>query len=159
MMPGEVDVGALKLVLKSRHLRPGDVVRGRLAVTRPLEARRLVVGLEATQRMVLTRPSLLGDVLTFRTATVWTTHLELDHERTYQPGASFPFELIIPSAALEPGWVTVPGGVAARGEIEWCAFSLLHRPWTTTLRAKVSLQLTRSPARKRPRPRRPTRPG
>lgn len=103
-----------------------------MSLDTPLEARRLTVRLEATQRSV--RPAAAGGGLavSYAKETTWRTDAVLDGERVYRDGLSYPFELVVPDAALD--------GEAAR---EWTVHALLERAFGLNLKAFVKVQLGR----------------
>lgn len=136
--------GQLVLEVKGRSHAPGDAVRGRvrLSLERTCEALLLVVCLRATRRVVL--PGR-GVAVAFERATLFETIQQLEGERLYQDGASFPFELLVPDNALQLG-LEPPSPFP----LEWSVFAALRAPFRATLKATVPLRVAvRAPRARR----------
>ncbi|MHB8876178.1 MAG: vacuolar protein sorting-associated family 26 protein [Myxococcaceae bacterium] len=162
-------VGALHLEFAGRVFRPGELIRGtvRLDLTEPVPAKRLVVGLDAKQRVVGISPaSGSAGGLSYRRDTVFDFHVDLDGERTYEPGETHRFELMVPENASETS-CGLPGGTLGevaqvisflsstkRFPLEWRVFAFLDRPWRFNVKAEAPIQLTQpaeAPAAKKRR--------
>jgi hypothetical protein len=146
--------GRVALEVKARALAPGDALRGRvtLRLEAPTPALRVMVCLEARRRSVFGG----GEApLRYRQDVVWHAERALDGERSYEDGATWPFELLVPDDALAP---TFGPRSASRFPLSWRVLARLERPWTFSLSAEVPIQVkARPPGRsRRRRPRRPS---
>lgn len=149
--------GKVTLDVKGRSFSPGDAIRGRvtLSLSEDTEARRLAVILEAKQRAVGLAPGRRGLALSYQKNTVWKFELDLDGERVYHDGASYPFEVLVPDGALEPSFGQNLLDVLTahhRFPLEWSVTAVLDRPWKLNLKASVDVQVV-SRARPPPKPR------
>ena len=150
--------GKLTLDVKGRTFAPGDAIRGRvtLQLAEEGEARRLVVMLEAKQRAVGLAPGRRGIALSYRKDTVWKFELELDGERVYRTGLTYPFELMIPDGALEATFgQNLLDALTAnhRFPLEWSVTAFLDRPWKLNVKASVDVQVVSRPKRAPPKKR------
>jgi hypothetical protein len=130
------DVSRVILDVKTRSLAPGEAVRGRVTLTLPAltEARRMLVTLEARRRSVSTTAK---GPMRYRRDVVWKAEKELEGERTFRDGLSWPFELLVPEGALEPAFAVKAGEAPARFALEWRVVARLERPASFTLKAEV----------------------
>lgn len=159
--------GKVTLDVKGRSFAPGDALRGRvtLSLSEDTEARRLAIILEAKQRAVGLAPGRRGLALSYQKNTVWKFELDLDGERVYRDGASYPFEVLVPEGALEPTFGQNLLDVLTaqhRFPLEWSVTAVLDRPWKLNLKASVDVQVVsraRPPpkARAKKPPKRPAR--
>lgn len=150
--------GKLTLDVKGRTFAPGDAIRGRvtLQLAEEGEARRLVVMLEAKQRAVGLAPGRRGIALSYRKDKVWKFELELDGERVYRTGLTYPFELMVPDGALEATFgQNLLDTLTAnhRFPLEWSVSAFLDRPWKLNVKASVDVQVVSRPKRAPPKKR------
>lgn len=142
--------GKVTLDVKGRTFAPGDAIRGRvtLSLQESSEARRFVVMLEAKQRAVGLAPGRKGLALSYQKNTVWKFELNVDGERVYRDGLTYPFELMVPDGALEPtfgqGLLDVLTATH-RFPLEWSVTAILDRPWKLNLKASVDVQVMARP--------------
>jgi hypothetical protein len=143
--------GRIALDVKARALAPGDALRGRitLQLVAPTPALRLSVRLEARRRAVSGGGAA---PLRYRQELVWHAERELDGERSFEDGSSWPFELLVPDDALSPNFGQRG---ASRFAVSWRVIARLERPWTFSLTAEAPVQVK---ARAPRRPRKPRRP-
>lgn len=154
-----IGVGRLTLELDEVDLVLGDTVRGlaTLELTEPLEARRLVVGVEASQRVVSTSQNGIG----YRRDKVWRFEKQLKGEGTFSKLKSR-FSLKLPEELWSSG--QVPPGVlgdmaqvlsfftkAKRFPLEWSVFGFLDRPWKVNVKASVPITVSMPKAPKQPK--------
>lgn len=150
--------GSVKLELDQTKAAPGGTITGRLvlALTEPVEAKRLVVALRARQKMVsVSRREGGGRSVGTQHADVYNFELELGGETTYQVSETLSFELTIPPDALELkasppqtplGEVvrTVASAVSpTAGPIEWFVEGTLEIAWGRNLSHDVDIVVTR----------------
>jgi hypothetical protein len=148
----------------------------KLALEAPEEAKRLVVGIEARQRVV----TASQQVVSYRRDTAWKFERELKAEGTFKTFKRR-FTIKLPQD-LERSGQTPPGpwgdlaqivsflSPTKRFPLEWAVFAYLDRPWKLNLKARVPITVSfaareraaaparsRAPARTRT-PRKPRRP-
>lgn len=148
--------GEVKLELDHTRIAPGAVLRGRivLALTEPVEARRLVVTLRARQKIVT-----IGK--TNGNRTVGTSHAEVyQFDRELLPTGTFtssttPFELDVPPDALELRATSGANPIAdavrsvasalspSAGPIEWQVVARLDIAWGRDLSSAVDIVIAR----------------
>ena len=152
-----IGVGSLELMLVRTDFRPGDTIDGRLTLKleKPIEAKRLVVGVRALEQRTVRGKDAEGRPTT---ATETHTFFELEHplegKRSYRSDA-WDVHLKLPSDVLGPG-LELPGGrlgdvvrvVSAlagsrRPPLRWGVFAFLEIPWKANL--KASRDVTVSP--------------
>jgi hypothetical protein len=143
-----VGVGAVELALDTRDLSPGDTLRGAvtLRLPEPVEAKRLVLAIRATQKMVsYGKDPHGGRSVQQNRVVVYRQNRELDGERTYRDGERFEGQLVIPADVLErePEIEGTLGAVARavssltqprRLPLEWQVMALLEIPWKRNLK-------------------------
>jgi hypothetical protein len=164
-----IGVGELQIKLKKVDFELGDVIHGlvKVRLTEKLEAKRLVVGIEARQRTV----GLNDGTVSYSNGKVWKFEKELSGEGKYLKRAK-KFELKIPSDLERAGPTpdNMLGDVAQvlsflspnkRFPLEWHVFAFLDRPWKFNVKAKVPITVTipapkKKRAKKKPAPVEPT---
>jgi hypothetical protein len=148
--------GSVKLELDQTKAAPGSTINGRLvlALTEPVEAKRLVVSLRAHQKMVSVRRNNGNRTVGTQHAAVYSFDLELGGATTYQ-SETLAFELTIPPDALElkASSPQTPLGDVVRtvasvvsptaGPIEWQVIGTLEIPWGRNLSHDVDIVVTR----------------
>ncbi len=148
--------GSVKLELDQTKAAPGGTINGRLvlALTEPVEAKRLLVSLRARQKMVSVRRSNGNRTVGTQHADVYSFDLELGGATTYQ-SETLTFELTIPPDALElkASSPQTPLGEVVRtvasavsptaGPIEWFVVGTLEIPWGRNLSHDVDIVVTR----------------
>ncbi|MCA9717006.1 MAG: hypothetical protein H6713_23335 [Myxococcales bacterium] len=147
-----IGVGSMSIQLARGDYSPGDLVRGRLRLelTEPVAAKRLVVGIRATQRYYeLERDSRGNQRRVERSREVYKYERELDGARTYT-SASFGFELGVPGRREQRMPDGVLGDVATilgalkssqRAPLQWGVHGFLDIPWKVNLRQRVALNV------------------
>jgi hypothetical protein len=148
--------GSVRLELDQTRSAPGGTITGRvlLALSEPIEAKRLVVQLRARQKMVTVNRDGGGKGVGTSHADVFEFELELGGAKTYQ-SETLPFELTIPADALElkASAPSTPLGDIARtiastvsptaGPIEWQVVTRLQIAWGRDLTHDVDIVVTR----------------
>jgi hypothetical protein len=148
--------GTVKLELDQTKAAAGGTIQGRvvLALTEPVEARRLVVTLRARQKLVTVKRGDGGRSVGASHADVYEFNLELGGAKKYE-SETLPFELTVPPDALDlrPGAPSTPLGEVARtiasavspsaGPIEWQVVATLEIPWGRNLTHEVDIVVTR----------------
>lgn len=146
--------GTVKLELDQTKAAPGGAIQGRvvLALTEPVDAKKLVVTLRARQKLVSVKRNDSGPSVGH--ADVYELDLELGDAKTYG-NETLPFELTVPPDALDlrPGAPSSPLGEVARtiasavspsaGPIEWQVVATLEIPWGRNLTHEVDIVVTR----------------
>lgn len=149
--------GSVKLELDQTRLTPGGVIKGRLvlALSEPVEAKRLVVSLRARQRHVAIQRGGSGGVGATHTD-VYQRDKELGPSQIYD-ARTVEFELDVPPDALEmkpqPGAGASPLADVARtvasalsptaGPIEWQVVGKLEIAWGRDLTSDVDIVVAR----------------
>ena len=145
--------GTVKLELDQTKAAAGGTVAGRvvLALSEPVEAKRLHVTLQARQKMVNVRRS---EGVGTSHADVYKFDLELGSTKKYESGA-IPFELTIPPDAMDMKAAppSTPLGDVVRtvasavsptaGPIEWQVIATLEIAWGRNLTNEVDIVVTR----------------
>lgn len=148
--------GTVKLELDQTKAPPGGAIYGRvvLALSEPVEAKKLVVTLRARQKMVTVKRGDAGRSVGTSHADVYEFNVELGGAQKYESG-TLPFELTVPPDALDlrPGAPSSPLGEVARtiasavspsaGPIEWQVLATLEIPWGRNLTHDVDIVVTR----------------
>ena len=148
--------GAVKLELEQTKAAPGGTIQGRLvlALTEPVEAKRLVVQLRARQKMVTVSRDSGGRSVGTQHADVYSFDIELGGATTYQ-SETLSFQLTIPADAmdLKASPPTTPLGDVVRsvaaavsptaGPIEWQVVGTLEIAWGRNLTSEVDIVVTR----------------
>jgi len=143
-----IGLGTARIALVRTKFVPGDAIVGTvtLALPEPIEGKRLVVGLRASQRTV--EYTKIGGVRSASTtkSTIYRFEQELAGTKQYESG-EVGFELQVPPDALDlrakagTGGGTI-GDVArtvasvvapAAGPIEWQVWATLEIPWSRNL--------------------------
>lgn len=147
-----IGVGSMDLLLVRANVRPGDTVHGRLVLklSEPTEAKRLVVGVEATE----TRERLISDGRGGRTRANETRTLhrfeqQLDGKRSYQADA-YDLHLPIPPDAVRA--VKAPEGTlgdvlrvvsafvdVGPRPITWQVYAFLDIPWKANIKQQTQI--------------------
>jgi hypothetical protein len=144
--------GAVKLELDQTRLAPGGALAGRvvLALTEPVQAKRLVVTLRARQKHLTVKPDTSGKTIGASHADVYQLDRELGGATTYQNEA-YPFELAVPADALDLkaqppssalGEVVRKVATAVSpeiGPVEWQVVAELEIEWGRNLRSEVDV--------------------
>ncbi len=153
-----IGVGTIEIQLERFGFYPGDPIRGQLVLKlrAPQEARAIVVGLRARQRVVDRVRSPRENVLNYRNETVWEFKRELAGEGVYSEG-SYPFELLVPSdifhtdAAPPDGLLGDIARVVSflqpvkRFPLQWQVFAAVSRPFKVDVKKKVDVVVTERP--------------
>lgn len=148
--------GSVRLELDQTKAAPGASIHGRvvLALTEPVEAKKLVVTLRARQKMVTVKRSDAGRSVGTSHADVYEFNLELGGTKKYETD-TVAFELTVPPDALDlrPGAPQSPLGEVARtiasavspsaGPIEWQVIATLEIPWGRNLTSDVDIVVAR----------------
>jgi hypothetical protein len=148
--------GSVKLELDQTKAAPGGTISGRLvlALTEPVEAKRLVVALRARQKMVSVNRDGGSRSVGTSHADVYNFEVELGGATSYQ-SETLSFELTIPPDALDlkASPPTTPLGDVVRtvaaavsptaGPIEWEVIGRLQIPWGRDLTDHVDIVVTR----------------
>jgi len=150
--------GTVKLELDQTKVAPGGTLRGRvvLAVTEPIEARRLVVSLRARQKYITVKTGSDGKGVGASHAEVYQLDKELQPSQTFGPGAH-ELELDVPPDALEleakpPSGANPLADVArtiasavspTMGPVEWKVIARLEIAWGRDLADEVDIVVTR----------------
>ena len=148
--------GSVRLELDQTKAAPGASIHGRvvLALTEPVEAKKLVVTLRARQKMVTVKRSDAGRSVGTSHADVYEFNLELGGTKKYETD-TIAFELTVPPDALDlrPGAPQSPLGEVARtiasavspsaGPIEWQVVATLEIPWGRNLTSDVDIVVAR----------------
>jgi hypothetical protein len=154
-----IGVGTIELQLERFGFYPGDTIRGQLVLKlrAPQEARALVVGLRARQRVVDRYRSPRENVLSYRNETVWEFQRELAGSGVYGEG-SYPFELLVPSDVFRTEAPPPPGllGDIARAvsflqpqkrfPLQWRVFGAVSRPFKVDVKKTIDVVVTERPA-------------
>lgn len=144
--------GSVRLELDQTKAGPGSTIQGRLvlALTEPVEAKRLIVQLRARQKQVTVRRDSGGRSIGTSHAEVYTFTVELGGPKTYE-SETLPFELTVPPDALElkASSPSTPLGEVVRtvasavsptaGPIEWQVVGTLEIPWGRNLSHDVDI--------------------
>ena len=145
-----IGVGKMTLELDEVDYTLGDTIRGllKLELTEPLDAKRLVVGVEASQRIISTRQDAIG----YRRDTAWKFEKQLKPEGRFDK-LKVRFTLKLPQALEQSGQLpdTLLGDMAQvmsfltptkRFPLEWSVFGFLDRPWKINVKAKVPITVS-----------------
>lgn len=144
--------GTVKLELDQVKAAPGGTLAGRvvLALTEPVEAKRLVVSLRARQKHLTVKRDASGKTVGTSHADVYQFERELGGAQTYQTEA-FEFELTVPPDALElkAAAPSTPLGEVVRtvasavspqvGPVEWQVVAELEIAWGRNLSSDVDV--------------------
>jgi hypothetical protein len=146
--------GAVKLELEQTKVAPGGTIRGKLvlALTEPVEAKRLVVTLRARQKYITVKSGNDGKGVGASHADVYQFDKELAPSQTFGPG-SYELELVVPPDALDlkakPASGSNPIADVARtiasavsptmGPIEWQVIGRLEISWGRDLSNDVDI--------------------
>lgn len=148
--------GGVKLELDQTKAAPGGAIHGRLvlALTEPVQAKRLLVQLRARQKMVAVSRDASGRGVGTQHANVYNFDIELGGATTYQ-SETLSFELTIPPDALDlkASPPSTPLGDVVRsvaaamsptaGPIEWQVIGTLEISWGRNLTSEVDIVVTR----------------
>jgi len=147
--------GTVQLQLDQTRAAPGASIFGRvsLALTEPVEAKRLLVTLRARQKMVTVQRTNRGRSVGTSHVTVYELKRELGGAKEYQ-NETIGFELTVPADALvlRPSSPSSPLADVARtiasavtptaGPIEWQVLAVLEIPWGRNLGTEVDITVT-----------------
>ena len=150
--------GSVKLELDQTKVAPGGTLRGRLvlALSEPVEAKRLIVTLRARQKVMNIHRSSSGRSVSTSHAGVYEHDTELASTKTYESG-TFSFELTVPPDALDlrPQESAGANPVAdvvrtvasalspSAGPIEWQVIGRLVIPWGRDLSHDIDIVVAR----------------
>ena len=149
--------GSVKLELDHTRVAPGGTLTGRLvlALTEPVEAKRLVATLRARQKVLSVTKTQSGKTVGTSHVDVFQFDAELGGAATYETG-TYAFELTVPPDALElrpPSAGTNPIADAVRsvasalspsaGPIEWQVIGKLEIAWGRDLSSDVDIIVSR----------------
>jgi hypothetical protein len=148
--------GDVKLELDQTRVAPGGTLRGRvvLALSEPVDAKRLVVILRARQKIVTITKNQAGRSVGTSHADVYQFDQELGSAKAYESG-TVAFELPVPPDALDlrPAAGTHPIADAVRsvasalspsaGPIEWQVIGKLEIAWGRDLSSDVDIVVSR----------------
>jgi sporulation-control protein spo0M len=146
-----IGVGKIDILLLKQEYAPGETIHGRLVmkVKEPIEAKRLVVLVEATcERTRLESDGRGGRRQVTSTVTVHKVERELDGKRTYRDDA-FDFHLPLPGSDTK---VEMPNGFLGdvakfinvvsslqRSPLRWRVHAFLDIPWKANLKAAADI--------------------
>ncbi len=144
--------GTVKLELDQTRVAPGGTLRGRLvlALTEPVDAKRLVVTLRARQKVMTVGKNEGGRTVGTSHADVYHFERELGGAKRYE-SETLAFELTVPPDALDlkAGAPTTPLGDVVRtvasavsptiGPIEWQVVVELEISWGRNLTGDVDI--------------------
>ncbi len=146
--------GSVKLELEQTKAAPGGTIKGKLviAVTEPVDAKRVLVTLRARQRYIAVKRSDGGSVGSTH-ADVYQFDKELAPSGKFEPQQTFDFELVIPPVALDLRPLQSAGGhpladvartIASAvtpnaGPIEWQVIGRLEISWGRDLSHDVDI--------------------
>lgn len=148
--------GTVRLELDRTRLAPGETLTGRvvLALAEPVEAKRLVVALRATQRVLeIQRGSGQRAPISNRTE-IYREESELGGAETYD-GRTLAFAFTVPADALEKQAPPAPHPIAdavrsiaaalnpQQGPVEWSVSARLVVPWGRDLAHDVDIVVSR----------------
>ncbi len=151
-----IGLGRVDLVLERHTFVPGDPVRGRVrwALEEPTPARRVAVGIYATQRVVTSHVGGQGNTVGYRKDKVWSFEQALGGEDLYTTGEAA-FEIVIPSNVLRGGACEPPPGPLGdvvrvvsflspnkRFPIEWEVRGFVDVPFKVNPKAKAAITVT-----------------
>jgi hypothetical protein len=145
-----IGVGSLAIELDAVDYTLGNTVKGslKLALEVPEEAKRLVVGVEARQRVV----TASNQVVSYRRDTAYRFERELKGEGKFKT-LKRRFTLKLPQD-LERSGQTPSGPLGdlvqivsflsptKRFPLEWAVFAFLDRPWRVNLKARVPITVS-----------------
>jgi hypothetical protein len=150
-----IGVGSMDLMLVKTTLQPGETVHGRLMLklARKTEARRLVVGIEATRERRARRFDPRGhEISSHETETVWKMEQVLEGERAYLDEG---YDLHLPIAADALGAsLELPDSLGKLGDVmravssiaravappvTWRVFACLEVPWKANIRQHADI--------------------
>ncbi|MBX3155489.1 MAG: hypothetical protein KF773_05790 [Deltaproteobacteria bacterium] len=151
--------GDLRLEIDHTRVAPGGTLRGRLvlALSEPVEAKRLVVTLRARQKIMTVHRGKDGRSVSTSHADVYQFDNVLGHGKTYG-SQTLPFELVIPPDALElrPSSSGASGNPVAdavrtvasalspsAGPVEWEVIGRLEIAWGRDLSNDVDIIVAR----------------
>jgi hypothetical protein len=162
-----IGVGKLEITLDRVDYHLGDTIKGTvtLELTEPLEAKRLVVGVEASQRVVSTGHNSVG----YRRDKAWRFEKQLKGEGSFSK-LKARFTLKLPEGLEQSGQLpdTLLGDMAQvmsfftptkRFPLEWSVFGFLDRPWKINVKAKVPITVSARAAEGKRKRRAAARPG
>lgn len=148
--------GTVRLELDRTKAAPGDTLKGRIVLALPeaVEAKRLVVSLRASQRMVEMRRQGRGTTPMSTRTEIFHFDCEVGGAKAYTSD-SFAFELLVPFDAMDK---TAPAGshpiadavrqVASvlqpsAGPVEWSVRAALEIAWGRDLAHEVDIVVSR----------------
>ena len=152
-----IGVGSLSVELDKVDYKLGETVKGRLSLTlsAPEEAKRLVVGVDARQRVVTTSQQ----VVSYRRDTAWKFEHQLKGEGKFSK-VTRRFVIKLPQD-LERSGQTPEGALGdiaqlvsffsptKRFPLEWAVYAYLDRPWRLNLKARVPITVSFAKAKRR----------
>lgn len=150
--------GALELQLDQTRVTPGGTLAGRvvLALSEPVDAKRLVVTLRARQRYIAGRRGGDGKGVSATHAEVYQLDRELQPAQTFEPGGTHAFTLDVPPDALDLSAKPTSGSPIADvartiasvvnptlGPVEWQVIARLEIAWGRDLSREVDIVVAR----------------
>lgn len=149
--------GEVKLELDQTKVAPGGSLRGKvvLALSEPVEAKRLLVTLRARQKVMTITKNQSGRSVGTSHADVYQFDQELGGAKAYESG-SVAFELTVPPDALDLRATAGANPLAdavrsvasalspSAGPIEWQVIGKLEISWGRDLSSDVDIVVTRS---------------
>ncbi len=151
----EIGVGSLELQLVKNEFTAGETVHGRvkLALTRPTEAKRLMVGVRGTRdRVTHVRDSRGHSSQRRETETVYEFEQQLDGKRTYQSDG-YDLHLPIPPDAVGPKLQPPEGKLGdvlrivsslvdvGPRPVVWHVFAYLDIPWKANVKQQLQISV------------------
>jgi hypothetical protein len=156
-----IGVGSIELMLVKHAFRPGETVHGRLLLKleEPVEAKRLVIGVHATEERERWTTDARGQKVREReTRTRYRVERQLEGKRSFR-GDAWDFHLPLPgpkpSAGPDfrwsPGATELPApegflgdvvrlvAAVARPQLDWRVYAFLDIPWKTNLKAGADI--------------------
>jgi hypothetical protein len=143
-----IGVGSLDLLLIKHAFRGGETVHGRLIVKleEPIEAKRLVVGVHATEERERWVTDARGQQVREReTRTRYRVERQLDGKRTYRGDEGYDFHLPLPGGDELPmpdgflGNVVKLVAAVTRPQLDWRLYAFLDIPWKANLKAGADI--------------------
>jgi hypothetical protein len=137
-----IGVGSLELLLIKHAFQPGEVIHGRLELKleEPVDAKRLVIGVHATEERERWTTDSRGQQIREReTRTRYRVERQLAGKGLYR-GGGYDFHLPLPGTSSEPlpgflGDVARLVAAVTRPQLDWRVYAFLDIPWKANLRA------------------------
>jgi hypothetical protein len=144
-----IGVGSIDLMLVKHAFRPGETIQGRLLLKleEPVDAKRLVVGVHATEERERWVTDARGQKVREReTRTRFRVERELSGKGLFRNDA-WDFHLPLPGSAEIPAPEGLLGDVVrlvaavARPQLEWRVYAFLDIPWKANVKAGTDISV------------------